>query len=704
MTAAASTHREGGLAALFAPASVVVVGASTDPERVSGRPLGFLRDWKFAGELAVVNPRRDTVLGYPSYGSVGDVPFVPELAIICVPASRVLPALAQCAACGVRAAIVFAAGFAEIAGGCTDEAAIRELADGTGMAVCGPNCLGVISVDDRLPATFSTVLSEASLRSGDVGLVTQSGALGIYLYAEAARRGVGFSRWVSTGNECVLTLSEYIEWLVQDERTRVICAYVEGVRDGETFRRALASAQAAGKPVIILKGGRSPTGAQAVTSHTGAIAGDATVFSGILASVGAHEVDDATELLELASLARRGPRPSAAHGVAIATTSGGGAILASDWLTRFGLRAATLSAETVAALATVIPPFGRAENPVDFTGNLMNDPNMVRVAVEALAKDSDVGATVVFVGVGGQTADRVVEALLGAEIPARSALAVVWIGASPVVRERLGEGGIPLFADIGPCIRAVARLWEPRPLDQPPPHTDGDPARDERGAPQVAGEHELKRQLAGAGLLVPTGQLVVDGQSPALDSDARYAVKAQARGVVHKAARGLVQLDCAAADVPAVSANLAKRAVDQGLALEGVLVEEMSPPGIELLVSVRNDSAFGWTLFVGAGGAEVEAKADIVARPLPLTPSQALAALDSLAISRAFGTLDDPGAARDRFIDLLVQVSRALDRLPARLEELELNPVIVTSEHAMIVDAVAFVGPRERIPSRPEEF
>ncbi|MGI9657385.1 MAG: CoA-binding protein, partial [Gaiellaceae bacterium] len=186
-----------GIDALFAPKRVAVVGASTDPTRVSGRPLSFLAEWGFAGELAVVNPRRETVLGHPSYASVSNLPFVPDLAVVCVPAERVLDSLEQCAERGVRAAIVFAAGFGEITGGCPDEPAIRELAIASGMAVCGPNCLGTISVEDRLPATFSTVLTEASLRSGDVALVTQSGALGMYLYAEAARRGVGFSRWVS---------------------------------------------------------------------------------------------------------------------------------------------------------------------------------------------------------------------------------------------------------------------------------------------------------------------------------------------------------------------------------------------------------------------------------------------------------------------------------------------------------------------------
>ena len=679
------------LDALFSPKRAVVIGASTDPSRVSGRPLSFLRDWGFAGELAVVNPRRESVLGYTSYPTVAEVPFVPDLAVVCVPAERVLESLEQCAQRGVSAAVVFAAGFGEIAGGCQDEPAIRELAESSGMAVCGPNCLGAISVEDRLAATFSTVLTEVSLRSGDVAFVTQSGALGIYLYAEAARRGVGFSRWVSTGNETALTLNHYIEWLAHDERTRVICAYVEGVRDGAGFKRALAAAADAGKAVVVLKGGHSDGGARGVESHTGAIAGDATVFTGILAGAGAHEVEDASELLDIASLARLGPRLPRERGVAVATTSGGGGILAADWISRFGLRLATLAPATVAVIEPVIPAFGRAENPVDFTGNLMNDPNMVRVSAEALLGDPDVAAAVVFVGVGGETADRVVDALLAVDVPDGQLMSVVWIGAAEAVRARLGEGGIPLFGDVGPCIRALARLWQPgsartsKVEDEP----EGAPAPRE-----LILEHELKPQLAALGLRVPRGH-VVEPSGPrelSLKPDQRYAVKGQAAGVAHKAALGLVELDSGAAEIASACARVVAAATAHDIDLECLLVEEMADRGVELLVTLRRDPTFGWVLIVGAGGGAVELLSDVVARPCPLTEDEAARALDSLSVSRSFERLADPEAARANAHTVLVDVAAASERLPPAMLELELNPVVVTERHAMIVDAVAFLG------------
>lgn len=685
--------------ALFSPRRVVVVGASTDRSRVSGRPLTFLRDWGFEGDVAVVNPRRDEVLGQPSFPSVTDVPFAPDLAILCVGADRVLESLAQCAERGVRAAVVFAAGFAEIDGGCPDEPAIHELATRSGMAVCGPNCLGTISVDDRVPATFSTVLTEATLRSGDVALVTQSGALGMYLYAEAARRGIGFSRWVSTGNETVLAAHDYIEWLAHDERTRVICAYVEGVRDGVGFRRALDAAGAAGKPVIVLKGGQSQSGARGVESHTGAIAGDATVFSGVLASAGAHEVTDASELLELASLVRIASELPADRGLGMTTTSGGGGILVADWLTRSGLRLATLARDTIASIEPVIPAFGRAENPVDVTGNLMNDPAMVRVTAELLARDPDVAAVIAYVGVGGETADRVVDELLAVELPAGCPMAVIWMGASEPVRQRLGEGGIALFGDIGPCVRAFAAIWQRSPRQRAPevggPATDG-AARAAGAERQLIQEHEVKARLAELGLPVPRGELVTsDGaQELMLEPALRYAVKGQAPGVAHKAARGLVRLDCAAGDVSAACRTIAAAAAEQELRLDGLLVEEMAPAGVELLVTLRDDPTFGWTLLVGAGGALVELLSDVVARPCPLTEREAARALDALDVASRFDELSDPATARMRAVDALVDVALAAGRLPTGVVEVELNPVMVSAERAMIADAIAFSGPR----------
>ncbi|MGI9658666.1 MAG: acetate--CoA ligase family protein, partial [Gaiellaceae bacterium] len=318
---------------------------------------------------------------------------------------------------------------------------------------------------------------------------------------------------------------------------------------------------------------------------------------------------------------------------------------------------------------------------------LMNHPEMVRISAEALLRDGDVGAVVVFVGVGGETAERVVDALLAVDVPEGQVITVVWIGASEAVRQRLGAGGIPLFGDIGPCIRALARLWQRGSVSgSSPPTVAAEPRA-------LLLEHELKPALAKLGLPVPAGHAVPAGaaETPALDPTSRYAVKGQARGVAHKAAHGLVKLDCGSDAVPAACAAIVAAAAAHDVVLECLLIEEMAEPGIELLVTLRDDATFGWVILVGAGGSAVELLRDVVARPCPLTEADATAALESLAAAELFENRAD---ARANVCRLLVEVSAAGERLPAGVAELELNPVIVTAERAMIVDAVAFLQPQ----------
>ncbi|MEZ5099875.1 MAG: acetate--CoA ligase family protein [Thermoleophilia bacterium] len=682
----AARARTPDLRPLFAPRSVVVVGASANAQRVAGRPLSFLRAWEFPGELAAVNPNRDEVQGVPSYASVGDVPFTPETAIVCLPAARVLGALEECAAVGVRAAIVFAAGFGEVAGGCPDEPAIRTLCEQTGLVVCGPNGLGTIGVADRFPGTFSGVLAATELLPGDVAFATQSGALGIYLFAEAARRGLGFSRWISTGNEAALTFEQVLAWLAQDDATRVICGYVEGIRDGDAFREALRAARAAGKQVVLLKGGASEAGARGASSHTGAIAGDHEVFRGVLAQEGAIEVDDPVELLDAAMLLRLRPRLAADRGVAVATTSGGGAIVLADWLARHGIRLASLAPATTERVAAAIPEFGSAGNPVDFTGNLMNEMGMVDATIGALVADPDVTATIVFVGVAGAMGESFIDHLLATDRPADALVCCVWIGIPDPLRRRLVEGGVPVFTDVGSCVRALAHVLPPAP---PAPRR----AHAAAAARDLLPESEAKALLAAHGLPVPRSTLVPEGEAAGA-LVGRFAVKGQAVGVAHKTELGLVRLGVEGAAVPDAVEAVREAAARAGAQLDGVLVEELAPPGVELLVTLRRDPTFGWVVVVGAGGTFTEALRDVAARACPVSAADVRAALDGLRVGALLrGWRGAPLALEDAY-ETVARLSALAADLPGDLEELELNPVIVGPEGAMIVDAVGFRGER----------
>ena len=688
---------------LFNPKSIVVVGASRDATRAAGRPVSFLQDWGYLGPIAIVHPSASTIADVACFRSIGAVPWVPELAVICLEAPKVLSALRECASKGIRAAIVFAAGFSERAEGGYDERRIGDLAAATGLLVCGPNSLGVINASARLPGTFSSVLADKDLLPGDIGFVTQSGALGIYLYAEASARGLGMSYWASTGNEASLGFGQYLAWIARQRSTTVICAYIEGVKRGDEFRQSLATASHYGKPVIVLKGGKSMRGASAALSHTAAMAGDSATYSGVLRQEEAIEVDDTGELLDVASILRAQPRLDPTKGVAIASSSGGGSILLADWLTKFGIRIADLKPETESRIAQLIPKFGSATNPVDFTGNLMNDIAMVGRTLIALADDDGVTAVVLFIGLGGQAGEDVVDSLAELKLPGHCLLLIVWIGISESKAARFGHSRIPVFSSPGDCARALAHVWKwrtsttKRSSNLTPSVTRPRTIMD---APRVVGEVPTKVILARCGLPTPRSWLAIADRAlpvPGLAKGVVYAVKGQAAGVAHKAANGLVRLSVTADRVETAINEIRQIAARANLKLTGVLVEEMAMAGLELLVTLRRDQAFGWLVIVGRGGAAAETYGDIAVRACPLEPREALATLQDL---RFYPMIVDSVKSRQGLrplTEFLSRLSRLPEELakefrPSQLDELEMNPIVVSAKGVLIVDALAVLA------------
>lgn len=257
------------LDALFSPRSIAVVGASDTPTRIGGVPVDLLKRMGWAGRILPINPKASTVQGLPAFASLREVGEPIDLAVFAVPQSAIDASLEDAAAAGVRAAVVFTAGFAEVGGdGLVAQRRLTDRAREAGIRVVGPNCLGVMNCREHMYATFSPAPGIGIARAGSVGMVSQSGAFGAYAYSLARDRGIGLSVWASTGNEADVQVADVIAWMARDPGTSVIMAYLEGVRDGDRMRRALAAAHAARKPVVVVKVGRSALGAQAAASHT----------------------------------------------------------------------------------------------------------------------------------------------------------------------------------------------------------------------------------------------------------------------------------------------------------------------------------------------------------------------------------------------------------------------------------------------------
>jgi len=710
----------GTLRALWAARSVAVVGASARVGSLGRLPVEFMLRYGYTGRILPVNPNADEVLGLPAYPSVQACPGQLDLALILVGAERVPAAVDDCVAAGVPVAIVGASGFAE-----TGEPGARlqqELVDKAragGLRLVGPNCIGAVGVREGLVASFSPLFSgeRTELIPGSVAFVTQSGALGYGAVSLAFERGLGLGWVVNTGNEADVTALEVLGELAGEADCAALLGYVETLADGAALRRLAAS----GKPVALLKAGRSTAGQRAAVSHTGALAAGDRVVDGALRQLGIVRVDDVDELLDVGDAFAQPRRPRGPR-VAVVTTSGGSGILAADAVERHALPLATFSASTTEALRAIVPAYGAIANPVDVTATVMSDPTLFDRALDAIADDPGVDMVVAcFCVLTGADVDAVVTSL--GRVAARTGKPVLAArtGAdhlAPGAASALRAAGIPTYPTPARAVRAAAALWQVvaaaaqrrmTEVDQLDSRGDQNCARsvrfgghqvsqvDRLAAPPVspatpprgATEVELKELLATAGLPVPRGRLAADPADAAAavaEVGRRAVLKAVVPGLVHKTEAGAVVLD--------VTSETAAAAYHRLAALGGaVLVEEMVSGGVELLVGVA-PSPLGPALTVGAGGVLTEVLDDVAVRLLPVTAEDAREMLAELrAAAQLRGVRGRPPADVDALVDLVARLSDLVAGWPPGFE-LDLNPVVALPAGARVLDA-AYVPPAQ---------
>jgi len=373
------------IATMLNPNSIAVIGASRNTEKLGGRLVLILSRYGYRGKIYPVNPGANEILGLKCYSSVKNIPSDVDLACIVLPA-RVLPqAVFECVQKRVKVAIIYAGGFAEVGGeGKKLQDRILEIAKGK-MRICGPNCLGVISAHTGLYASFSYIL-EKPLPLGEIGFVSQSGAVSAGLITRMAERGLGIGYWISCGNEADLKTSDYLEFLAKDPDTKVIVSFLEGVRNGKGFVKAIEAAAKARKPVIILKTGRSEAGKFSTKSHTAALAGSYEVYNALFKQLGVIEANDIEDLFEFAMPLAWQPLPKGDR-VGVISTSGGACAVIADACKDAGLQLATFTEETIEKLRELIPEFVTLRNPVD-VGWLPLE--VYGKCVETMAKDENV--------------------------------------------------------------------------------------------------------------------------------------------------------------------------------------------------------------------------------------------------------------------------------------------------------------------------
>jgi acetyltransferase len=694
------TPRRRELSAFFEPRSVAVIGASRDPSRVGGSVLANLRAAGFEGRILPVNPHAAIVQGLPAAPSLLAIDEPVDLAVIAVPAAAVLPALQECVAKGVGGAVVISAGFREADdAGREREHALRAWHAGQPIRILGPNCLGWVRPSCRLNATFAPGMPSP----GGIAFVSHSGALATAILDWARDRRLGFSLFASLGNQADLTESDMLAAVADDPETTVVAAYIEGVADGRRFFETLR-ATAARKPVVLLKTGRSPEGARAVSSHTGALAGSDQAFDAAVRQAGAVRVRSVEELFDLARCLASQPPPNGRR-LLVVTNGGGLGIVATDAARGAGLEVTPLTEAVRARVRPGLPATASVVNPIDLVGDA--DAARYGHALHAVGPDGGADAVLVIMTAQASTdAAGVARAVLGATrgwpIPVLAAL-VGGARVAPGVRA-LEDGGVPCYPFPEPAVTALAGmavLAERR-------RELGKPVEPPSRGPRDPGRHLARLRTVGSGQLglVDLAPLLLDygipvavgevGASPAEAAEAArrigfpVALKLVSPDISHKTEVGGVRLGLqTAAEVrEAGEAMLTRaRAARPAARFRGLLVQPIVPPGKELLLGVVRDPQFGPLVIVGFGGIYVEVLRDTTARLAPFSPAEADRMLDELRMAPLLrGVRGEPPVDRKALAETIARFGQ-LAADCQDLAELELNPLVAGPTSVVAVDA-----------------
>ena len=387
-----------GRQALFNPRSIAIIGASSSPEKIGGLPVAYLKASGFAGPIWPINPSTDQIQGLQAWRSVADLPEAPDLAICAVPGAAAEAAVQACAAKGVRALIMFTAGFAEVSPeGAATQARMAATARAAGMRLAGPNCMGMANLTTGALCSFHPAFAQPMARDGRIGLVSQSGAFGGLSTLMAHLRGMALSHVITTGNEADVDVADGLLYLTGQAQVKVILLYIEGVRDGPRFLEGLRRAHAAGQAVVAIKLGRTAVGSAAAASHTAALAGSDAVADAVLRQFGAYRAHAIEEFFDIACAAAVAGLPRNGR-TGIVTVSGGVGVLMADDAGARGLELPPLSDATQAQVRALVP-FAGTRNPLDITGQVLNDKSLLRKAFDLLAADeADLSAILTFQG------------------------------------------------------------------------------------------------------------------------------------------------------------------------------------------------------------------------------------------------------------------------------------------------------------------
>jgi acyl-CoA synthetase (NDP forming) len=695
------------LDSFFAPESIALIGASRDQEKIPGRLLSMLRKNEYPGKLYPINPNYPDIDGLKCYKSIGEVGAPIDLAIIIIPARAVVRALEECAAVGVRNAVIISSGFAEEGG---DSAAMQDeivaIAKRSGMRISGPNAEGFLSEVQKVAATFSPTVD---VKPGHVPLVAtarriavvaQSGGIGFAIKHRAKALGLAISYCVSAGNESDLGAGEFLDYMVQDASTDVILLFIEGIRDVEKFLVAARRAAEMRKPVIVTKVGRSGAGERAAASHTASMAGWSAAYDAVFAKYGFIVSNDLDEAVTIAAILTTSPLPKGDR-IAVLTVSGGAGIWGADTVSLQGLSVPELSPAIQTEIKKLLPSYGATGNPIDVTAQGVHSGGLQR-SIDLLDASDEVDAILVVLSLSSDTRMPFKEAELKPVISAQHKPIVFYSYTLPssFARSELAKSGVVVLSGLTHAGVAMRRMVEYQKFKlAPPADLAAQPSRDisaHMKSPTLS-EFDSKSLLRDAGIALPDEVLVTERSG--LDAAIARAgfplvMKIQSPDIPHKSEVGGVRVNVttkgeAFTAYQALLDNAQRHRPNA--AIQGVLVGPMAKKGVEIIIGTLLDATFGPMIMVGLGGITTELFRDVIYRPAPVSAAEASAMLGELkAFSLLNGFRGAPKADVAALSQLIAQISLLAAQYAQEISEIEINPVMVHPEGqgVTLVDAL----------------
>jgi acetate---CoA ligase (ADP-forming) len=702
-----------GVQSLLRPKSIAIVGASEKigPGFNAMKALEFVG---YEGDIHLINPRAPELFGRRTYASLDEIPGSVDAVFVAVQADAVVNVAKQAARKGVGALAILSSGFGETEDGKAAQRALVEIAEANDMAVCGPNCLGLLNFVGR-SAMFGTSLPDKVVRGG-VAAIVQSGSVGIALLNSA--RGLGFSYLITTGNEAVTAASDYLDAIIDDANVSTILIFAEQIKKPAAFMRAIRRAREANKPVVVLKSGRSQSGKAAVMAHTGAVAGSDEACDAALLAAGAmqvHSLDDLIETTLLASTSLTRPTKPLLGGLSL---SGGEIALVLDAAEEIGVEFAPLDS-ALPIVKELLPPFAYLANPLDLTWAGLYDPAVAQGCAEAIASQTNVGMLVLLqdapTGLGLQQATRyskLLEAVgrgaASAKIPV-VALSNVSDQPHPALQEVADNAKITYLRGTRVGLSAISRYmtWSTRPAQSAVTGS----AR-ERGqaksrldvipSHRLAAEHEARDILSGYGVVGPREQFspsVEGAVAAAAEIGFPIVLKGLVENMVHKSDAGLVKVGLASeADVRLAAQAMLSSASDLTDSFLGFLVQRKISSLAEIFVGARVDADFGPLVVVGAGGVQVELYKDVAIRMAPISEEAAAEAIVSTKIARLLGGFrGQPAGDVQAVAQTMSALSRFIAEFSDRISEIEINPLAVMAkgQGCIALDCVLIPNDRE---------